>query len=147
MCIRDRDMGALKVPQIAKARFAAEPTRPVLTPEDIAALELDAQLTAPPDSTLTEPPLDGEADTEDSVEEGATPMVDNDLLEFVARMNELKAPACRHSKTNRCRVCGIERVPLIDIGPNGETIHPIKWRPIGGTPAVQAVDAGQQAQV
>lgn len=145
-----RDMGLLKVPQIAKARFAAEPTRPVLTPEDIAALELDAQLTATPDPALTEqaePPLDGVADTEDSVEEEAPPMVDNDLLAFVARMNELKAPACRHSKTNRCQVCGIERVPLIDIGPNGETIHPIKWRPIGGTPAVPPVDAGQQAQV
>ncbi len=55
---------------------------------------------------------------------------DDDIAAFVAQMNDLKAPACGHGSSNRCRKCGIERVREVSMGEDGKHAFGVKWRAI-----------------
>lgn len=59
--------------------------------------------------------------------------IDESTIRLAEQMTQHQIAACEHGKTNRCRICGIERERvLIPAGePGGEHAWGIKWRPIG----------------
>src|SRR5690606_25183011 len=50
-------------------------------------------------------------------------------------------PSCRHGSTNRCRVCGIERVRDVTMGADGQPVFPVRWRPIGAVKTGDSIDS------
>lgn len=132
-------MGALSVAKIAKARFSAEPTRPVLDDDEIAALDDVSFGETPPEqpdllSSGIPSPLAlpaPAADTEDSELDDEEPDVDADLMAFIAQMNQHHIERCPHGKPNRCHICGIERVRSVSLASDGSPVFDGRWRPIG----------------
>ncbi len=128
-----REMGVLRKEHIA-SRFTGDRLRPSLSKEDIEALKQAEQPEVAPTGELGSP-LDGEADSIDSDDE---PDVDNDLMTFIAQMNEHRVERCPHGKVNRCRMCGIERVRELSMDPSGapvldaagSAVCNVKWRPV-----------------
>jgi phage gp29-like protein len=58
---------------------------------------------------------------------------DDEAAALASRMTELGLERCRHQRTNRCPMCGVERVNSgVELGPDGEAVWPVVWRPIGG---------------
>lgn len=49
-------------------------------------------------------------------------------------MTEHGVPRCEHGSSNRCRLCGVERVRVLIPGKNGTHSWGVAWQPIGGTP-------------
>ncbi len=153
-------MGALTVPQIVKARFSAEPTRPVLDEDEIAALEGVSFGETPPPGQRSEQLASGipsplalpapAADTEDSELEDNEPDVDTDLVTFIEQMNQHHIERCPHGKPNRCHICGIERVRSVSLASDGSPVFDGRWRPIGslGTPlpTTDSLDAYNPSQ-
>ncbi len=90
-----------------------------------------------PTAPIATPLLDGKADSVDS-DISDEPDVDNDLMTFVAQMNEHRMERCPHGKVNRCRMCGIERIRELSMDPAGQpltdeagaAICNVKWRPL-----------------
>jgi HK97 family phage portal protein len=82
-------------------------------------------------ATSGEPPLEAEAN------DLAT--IDESTVRLAEQMTQHQIAACEHGKTNRCRICGIERervlIPTDGVG--GEHSWGIKWRPIGHKPETQ----------
>lgn len=63
------------------------------------------------------------------------PVVDEEPSEDVtstlaAKMTEHGVDRCEHGSTNRCRLCGVERVRDFTPDPNGNHAWSIAWRPI-----------------
>ena len=66
---------------------------------------------------------------------------DDEATALAGRMTELKLERCAHQKSNRCRICGIERVRSgVELDAStGEAVWPVVWRPIGGVTAPPAL--------
>jgi len=65
---------------------------------------------------------------------------DAEVAAFAERMTEFGIERCQHSNSNRCRVCGIERVRDVTMGEDGQPQFAVKWRPIpkaGAAPVVE----------
>lgn len=56
---------------------------------------------------------------------------DTAAADFAAKLTEYSFETCRHGFKNRCPRCGVERVPVVEVGPNGEPVYPVRWRAIG----------------
>jgi hypothetical protein len=81
-------------------------------------------------------PVDGQSlDTEAASE---APLEDNAVADLARKMTELGIPRCEHAKLNRCRLCGIERVRDVAMGPDGAPQWSVAWRPIGSVTAPAA---------
>lgn len=82
------------------------------------------------------PPAPGAAATDDEP-------TDASIAELAAKMTEHAVERCQHGKSNRCRLCGIERERDFSVGDDGQLVlgedgNPVwhvKWRPIGATRA------------
>lgn len=61
---------------------------------------------------------------------------DDAAANLATKMTELGIARCEHGHSNRCRICGIERVRDVEVNEAGETLWPIKWRPIPSARAV-----------
>lgn len=137
------DMQVLKPADVAKARFSGdtEQQQPMLSPDDIAALE-GAQVPPPPVDGAGEPasgagePASGatastpgaEVDTDDAGED--TP-IDETVTALAAKMTAHGVRWCEHNMANICDRCGIERVRDFEPGPDGQPVWKKIWRPIG----------------
>jgi SPP1 gp7 family putative phage head morphogenesis protein len=101
---------------------------------------------SPPPGSL--PPGGGEPPAP-ALPPGAPPIgtsssgTDDSAAALAAKMTELQIAACEHGHRNRCRICGIERVRDVEVNDAGETVWPIKWRPIPA--AVMPELAGKSA--
>jgi hypothetical protein len=58
----------------------------------------------------------------------------NNAEALAAKMTELGIPRCEHGYSNRCRICGIERVRDVVMGDDGEPKWSIAWQAITSTP-------------
>jgi SPP1 gp7 family putative phage head morphogenesis protein len=58
---------------------------------------------------------------------------DEDIARLAAKMTALGVAQCAHGKTNRCRICGIERVRDVELGADNEPVWSVAWKPIGST--------------
>jgi phage-related protein (TIGR01555 family) len=121
-------LGVLDVPTIAEARFSAEPTRPTLDNEQLAALKAATSLT---DTVPVESLVPGAevAATEDAIAVDDGP--DHDLLSFIEQMNQHNVERCPHEKRKRCRICGMESVHSVSRDATGAAVFAYRWRPIG----------------
>lgn len=79
------------------------------------------------------------------VESIAEPLVDDAAAKLAEEMTEHAVPRCEHGSSNRCRLCGVERVRVLIPGENGEHSWGVAWRPIGGG-AAELEDASEAAQ-
>lgn len=68
---------------------------------------------------------------------------DTMAAEFANQLTQLGVERCAHGRSNRCPMCGVERVRKVEIGPDGQPHWPIAWRPIGGAPAAPAAPLEQ----
>lgn len=91
---------------------------PVMAPEAATA---PASNDATPDA---QQPVMAEASPDDRPAPGA------DVDELARRMTDLGIGACEHGRSNRCPICGIERVRGVSRGDDGEPVWAIAWRPI-----------------
>lgn len=64
---------------------------------------------------------------------------------LAARMTSLGVKACEHGAKNRCRLCGIERVRDVSVGPDGAPVYGGGWRAIGAAPASSTTLPTQEA--
>lgn len=66
-----------------------------------------------------------------------------DATALAARMTELGLERCQHGASNRCQICGIQRVRSVDVDDAGEPVWAVVWRPIRGpgAPAASAPPA------
>jgi len=140
------DMGVLRPAQVAKARFTGdtEQQTPLVTPEDIAALEAAGSMGGAAGGV--EPPApapdagapglaDAAAELVDTEDDAAsdTPTIDEVITRLCAKMTEHGVDRCEHGTVNRCTKCGIERVRDFEPGPDGTPVWTVRWRPIGTT--------------
>lgn len=81
-----------------------------------------------------------------AADEGAPP-TDEAARALAAKMTEHGVSRCEHGSSNRCRLCGIERVRDFDpgAGPGGEHVWRVAWRSIGEAVGVQGPDAATLA--
>ncbi len=70
------------------------------------------------------------ASTPDAVAD-ATPS-DEAASSLAAKMTEHGVPRCEHGSSNRCRLCGVERVRDFVPGEDGAHSWQVAWRPISG---------------
>lgn len=63
------------------------------------------------------------------------PLTDDAAAKLAADMTEHCVPRCEHGSSNRCRLCGVERVRVLIPGENGDHSWGVAWQPIGGAPA------------
>ena len=78
-------------------------------------------------SSRPSPAVDVDASDQDA---GAT---DEDRDSLAAKMTEHGVVKCEHGYSNRCRLCGVERVRDFTPGENGEHTWKVAWRPIQTT--------------
>ncbi len=158
------DMGALTVPQIAKARFGQdEDDRPALSAQDIQALEARfgdpaagvtaTQLLADPEQQAMQQTAALPAPEQETTDEGG---IDEAVMSFAEKMTAHGIEECPHGSKNRCRICGIERVRgiaedefgAVQRDPEGNVQWRIEWRAIGsggaGAPASGTPALGSQ---
>lgn len=91
--------------------------------------DLPPGTTSPADTTASSAPENDPLDAEDAAK-------------LAARMTELQIERCAHGKTNRCRICGIQRVRSdVALDEGGNAVWPVKWRPIGA--AASPADASK----
>lgn len=101
-----------------------------------------------PETPLSALPV-AQPDTEPKQLDGdpVDPALQDDSRQVLAdKMTEAGVKKCEHNRPNRCPMCGVERVRDFELGPDGEPVWSIKWRPIGGgSPlAVLAEDDAEQ---
>lgn len=77
---------------------------------------------APPDPSAL-PPGPAPALSDDVDEDDA-------IAALAQRMTELGIPRCEHLRSNRCPVCGVERVRDVALDEAGEPRWSVAWRPI-----------------
>jgi hypothetical protein len=66
--------------------------------------------------------------------------------ELAAKMTEHAVPRCEHGSSNRCRLCGVERVRDFTPGQAGDTAWSIAWRAIPKSqPALVSIPGGRAA--
>ena len=92
----------------APGNVAPVPTSPAVETSDLGAVAQD--------------PAKLEADSQPT---------DTAAADFAAQMTEHAIPACVHGKANRCRICGIERVRVVELDDAGQPVYPVRWRAIG----------------
>lgn len=100
--------------------------------EAVAAPAVDAPPAAPPPdaaAAVADEELSG-ADASEAVQGP-----DETIAAFAARMTELAIRACSHGRSNKCVLCGIERVRDVAIGEDGEPVFAVAWRPIASASA------------
>jgi phage-related protein (TIGR01555 family) len=146
--------GVYRASDIAKARYRGERTRVILSDERIRELEfvetgivkpLDGEMVATPGAMNAVAPMDelpsfGSGEIEPGAAEGAsdvdtTDEVDNGpsaaVVQFAADMNLHQYERCRHSMPNKCKLCGVERIPVAGPpNPDGTPNFPLMWVPI-----------------
>lgn len=97
--------------------------------DDMTIPELDAHAKA-----LSEPPpMDGApVGSALNVEAQAMgePPTDGAAAALAVAMSHHKVERCEHGCSNRCPRCGVERDRGFDVGPDGQPIWHIAWRPI-----------------
>lgn len=72
---------------------------------------------------------------------GETPPSDEAAAELAAKMSSHGIARCEHGSSNRCRLCGIERVRDFEPGADGaEHTWAVKWRPIQASALVLVRD-------
>jgi phage gp29-like protein len=61
------------------------------------------------------------------------------VAELAAKMTELGIQRCEHSRSNRCPICGIERVRDVSVdAATGEPVWGVAWKPIPKSASVAA---------
>ncbi len=70
------------------------------------------------------------ADASDDADVPADAPTDDAASELAAKMTEHAVPRCEHGSSNRCRLCGVERVRDFAIDEDGEHSWSIAWRAI-----------------
>lgn len=135
--------GILPPDHIAKSRYGDAGYQTRLLPfdpagEDAAALsEAKALMGARPALTLVPnpgAPTSPLTPTRTDMDAMTAPEVEA----FAEKLTLAGVPRCEHGSSNRCRICGIERVRDFEIGQNGKPVlgsdgQPkwlVKWRPI-----------------
>jgi hypothetical protein len=63
------------------------------------------------------------------------PLEDGAAQALADKMTEFAVSRCEHGSSNRCRLCGVERVRDFEMGLDGEQTWRVLWRPIGKTAA------------
>lgn len=58
------------------------------------------------------------------------PATDESVAALADKMTAAGVSKCEHGSSNRCRLCGIERVRDFEPGPDGEPVWKVAWRPI-----------------
>lgn len=84
------------------------------------------------------------------LEQDAPPpeVVDDSTQVLADKMTEAGVRKCEHGRPNRCPMCGVERVRDFEMGPDGEPVWGVKWRPIGGgSPTAVLADEDTDEQV
>lgn len=71
----------------------------------------------------------------DAEEEAPT---ENAAAALAEKMTQHAVPRCEHGATNRCRLCGIERVRDFAVGADGEHQWQVAWKPIAAPAPVPA---------
>lgn len=125
----------LPAPARAPVEIVTDPTAPsVQTPGNVAPVPTShGQETA-------EVGAEAQADAEPAPVKPA----DTSAADFAAQMTAGAVAACPHGYSNRCRVCGIERVREVQMGDDGVPTFPVKWRAIGAVaPAAVQGDADE----
>jgi len=61
------------------------------------------------------------------------PLTDAAIEYLADKMTEFQVERCQHGKSNRCPLCGIERMRDFDLGDDGSPQWKVQWRPIGST--------------
>ncbi len=88
-------------------------------------------VTSPTISDAEEVKADLATETDSAANDPATPLpVDDSAEKLAAKMTAGGVKRCEHACTNRCRICGIERVRDFDMGPDGEPVWKVEWRAI-----------------
>ena len=116
------------------ARFAVplvQSTPAPATPQ-LEAEPVDVSLDAANDS---EPAL--EAPAVDAMDPADAPLVDADAARLAQQMTDHAVTHCEHGRSNRCPLCGIERVREVSRGEDGQPIWRVAWRAIGQSSAAE----------
>lgn len=134
-----QDAGVINEHQFGRGLFSGNEWdgEIVLTDDELKALKVVGMMagmpeTAPaaiaPVETSEAPPAEEQLTQDDEGEELAV----SDTRALAERMTELGIAKCTHGKPNRCPICGIERNRSeVDVGPDGEPVWKVSWRPIG----------------
>jgi hypothetical protein len=67
------------------------------------------------------------------------PLEDGAAQALADKMTAFGVSRCEHGASNRCRLCGVERLRDFEIGPDGEQQWRVLWRPIARTDATPAL--------
>jgi hypothetical protein len=130
---------------VTDLRAAAAPDGTTIDNKEIwsrfaVPIEGDVNGDAIPDELpeIAEIPLDSIPDT---------PPTDAAAAELAAAMTEHGVVRCEHGSSNRCRLCGVERVRQLvpATSPGGAHAWLVKWRPIGATAAPPVESATAEA--
>jgi phage I-like protein len=113
-------------------------TAPLLTP---ASTPADATGGASPSAPVAPPADDVALSTDDQT--------DAAVESYAAELTDAQERACEHGRSNKCTICGIERVRALKRGESGEVIrdedgravHAIQWRPITTARVAMAASA------
>lgn len=71
------------------------------------------------------------------------PLEDGAAQALADKMTEFGVSRCEHGASNRCRLCGVERVRDFEIGPDGAQAWRVLWRPIPkNTPELRLLPGG-----
>jgi len=119
------------------ARFAVPLVQSTPAP---ATPQLEAEpIEAPPDPANDVAPIETPAADVDAMDPADADLVDSDVARLAQQMTEHEIPQCEHGRSNRCPLCGVERVREVTRDENGMPQWRIAWRPIGqSTPAPAA---------
>lgn len=66
-------------------------------------------------------------------DENEEPLGQAEARSLADKMTQSKLPKCEHGRSNRCRICGIERVRDFTMDDNGTAQWAVVWRAIGDT--------------
>lgn len=71
------------------------------------------------------------------------PLEDGAAQALADKMTEFGVSRCEHGASNRCRLCGVERVRDFDVGADGAQTWRVLWRPIPkSTPDLRLLPGG-----
>lgn len=89
----------------------------------IAVGAVDGSVAADPSVTPEQLDPDGDG-------EPGEPPTDESASSLAEKMTAAGVTKCEHGSSNRCRLCGIERMRDFEPGPDGQPVWKVAWRPI-----------------
>lgn len=83
----------------------------------------------------------------DRFSSGDEPLTDDAAARLAEKMTEFQVARCEHGASNRCRLCGVERVRDFSIGLDGTQLWNVLWRAIPSTtaPSLRLLPGGAAA--